>query len=345
MKKLLIVFQLLVCVHTTALSAISYEWSNPTDAEALETSLLESPIISVKGLRDHFLEHKKARQADWSTNVIKIVTLEGGLLAVFKKGEYAFAEVAAYRASKLLGLGLVPPTVFRTVGNHHGSLQLFVPSVGTLDQYKKKLSKKELSDMAVFYFICGQWDLHQGNQLIYTKDGKYRLALIDNASMLHRQQIKYGEHAFVEKGHIVKKETHVISPSDPQKFPFSTAKKIDFSHYKAFRDFMRRYIKDDQIKILWRKKNRVPYVIWHNSLWMQIYHHSSTKPAAPRVFYASTLDALKRLSYETLLPIWKEGHEMHPAYFDDLTNLILERRDRLMEIASASSAIREDRKR
>jgi hypothetical protein len=44
------------------------------------------------------------------------------------------AEVAAYELDKLLGLGLVPPTVERRLGNRVGSLQLWVEGAMTADE-------------------------------------------------------------------------------------------------------------------------------------------------------------------------------------------------------------------
>lgn len=47
-------------------------------------------------------------------------------------------EVAAYELDKLLGLGLVPPTVERTIENRRGSLQLWVEHAMTEDDRKKR---------------------------------------------------------------------------------------------------------------------------------------------------------------------------------------------------------------
>ncbi len=48
------------------------------------------------------------------------------------------SEVAAYELDKLLGLGLVPPTVERRLGSRTGSLQMWVEEAMTDDQRRKK---------------------------------------------------------------------------------------------------------------------------------------------------------------------------------------------------------------
>jgi hypothetical protein len=48
------------------------------------------------------------------------------------------AEVAAYELDKLLGLGLVPPTIERTLENRRGSLQMWVENAMTEDDRKKR---------------------------------------------------------------------------------------------------------------------------------------------------------------------------------------------------------------
>src|SRR5687768_10344753 len=74
----------------------------------------------------------------WSSNATFLAELEGGGLVVYKprKGErplWDFAsgtlcqrEVAAFELSRLLGWGVVPPTVLRDGPHGEGSVQLFI---------------------------------------------------------------------------------------------------------------------------------------------------------------------------------------------------------------------------
>ena len=319
------------------LYASLYEWDSKSKARKLEKILTEAPIISVKGLKQYFKEKRKIQEASWSSNALKIVELEGGIKAVFKKGEYGHGEVAAYKASQAMKLGLVPPTVLRSINGEFGSLQLFVPSIGTIETYKKKLSSKLLSDMQIFYFIFGQWDTHKGNQLVYKQNGEMKLALIDNAGILHRQQVIYGKFPFVEKG---EDKVNKSSSSEPAEFPFSDARPLEFKSYTAFTDFMIPFIKKDQIRQLWKGKDPIPYIIWHNSLWTQIYKHSKKKPVFTSVYYTSTLEEAQRLDYVRLRKVWSHAYALEPSYYEDLVNLTLQRRDQLIKHALSTGTIK-----
>ncbi|MBA2307446.1 hypothetical protein H0W26_04910 [Candidatus Dependentiae bacterium] len=330
-----LVFVLLVCAD---LVGFSYTWDSEKDAREMETKLLYLPIVSIKGLKSHFLERKKNREATWSRNVMKFVVLEGGLEAVFKKGKYAYAEVAGYKASQIMGLGLVPPAVLRTINGEVGSLQLFIPSIGTIEHYKHELSSKMISDMRIFYFIWGQWDTHPGNQLVYRRNGKVQLALIDNAGMLHRQHIRYGDHAFVGKG----KNTQQESALPSSEFPFSEARRLGSGSYHQFSALLIPFITKDHMLRIWNSKNRgAPYLIWRNSLWMQIYKASDHKPIFTSVYYASTLKVAHNLTYDVVRSVWQESYEMSPSHYEDLCRLTLERRDQLVQAALSKGIIKE----
>ncbi len=342
MEKKLCTSTVLVIVLGIVLSgelrACTYSWDTQSEARALEKSLKKLPIESIKGLRKYFLGENKEQEARWSNNAIKIVELAGGLKAIFKTRQYAYAEVAAYNLSQVMGLGLVPPTVLRTIDGEFGSLQLFIPSMGTIEKNLHKVSSKLLSDMQIFYFIAGQWDVHSGNQLVYERDGKICLALIDNAGMLHRQQVIYGHIPFVEKGGGNRRNKPSVNPS---KFPFSEGRRLEFTSYSAFSDFMRPFIEKSHREALWLKKKRVPYIIWRDSLWMQIYKYSVSKPAFTSVYYASTLKAAERLNYKLLRTVWEEGYHVDPPHYEDLIKLMLYRRDQLIEAAHSTGTIRE----
>ena len=96
-------------------------------------------------------------------------------------------EVAAYRLDKLLGLGMVPPTISRDY-NGIGSLQLWVESWMTLKKkvedkvkmpsYKIGFWNRALYLQRFFDNLIGNEDRHQNNYLI-TKD--WRLYLIDHS--------------------------------------------------------------------------------------------------------------------------------------------------------------------
>jgi hypothetical protein len=91
-------------------------------------------------------------------------------------------EIAAYRLDKLLGLGMVPPTVERNVGGRKGCLQLWVTGV-TLDQYEGTLLdseawRRQISLMWLFDDLIANIDRHLNNAMI---SPDHRLMLIDNS--------------------------------------------------------------------------------------------------------------------------------------------------------------------
>lgn len=175
-------------------------FSDPTFCSQVEERLRTEQITKRVSMVNFLKDSGKTPKGDQR---IMLVEFESGLRGVFKPGQYRYAEVAAYKASSVLRIGLVPPTVLRTIDGVEGSIQLFVDS--DLDTSNKNLrrkayrwvSKKEKSDMNVFYYVFGQWDSQSDNQII-TSD--FHLALIDNAALYHSQYTRYGDFSFVCKG-------------------------------------------------------------------------------------------------------------------------------------------------
>jgi len=91
-------------------------------------------------------------------------------------------EVAAYELDKLIGLGMVPATVERTVDGKHGSMQFFVDSKMTeADRLKKKISppngitwNQQVAKLRLWDNLIYNTDRNMGNLLI-TEDWKIRL--------------------------------------------------------------------------------------------------------------------------------------------------------------------------
>ena len=97
-------------------------------------------------------------------------------------------EVAAYAVDKLLGLGLVPPTVTRVRDARPGSCQLWIDRTGLLRDLVKKPENQEAFRSAdwkdvgyisqFFDNLIGNEDRHQGNVLV-TWD--FRAVLVDHS--------------------------------------------------------------------------------------------------------------------------------------------------------------------
>ena len=94
------------------------------------------------------------------------------------------SEIAAYELDKLIGLGMVPPTVERRNGSERGAAILWVENVKGWN-VKEDIRgpdptawARELVRMKMFDRLSGNFDRNQGN-LLY--DAEYHLVLIDHS--------------------------------------------------------------------------------------------------------------------------------------------------------------------
>ena len=141
---------------------------------------------------EHFLKKAKvtARKKIGTgvTNPEKVTLELDGVVrhAVFKKIDENLDnwrnEVAAYELDKLLGIGMVPPTVDRTVGGRQGDLQLWVTG-STMDKYDGGFPvierwRDQVSVMWLFDDLIANVDRHMNNGMV---SPERRLMLIDNS--------------------------------------------------------------------------------------------------------------------------------------------------------------------
>lgn len=131
-----------------------------------------------------------------SSNVGKVSHLGGGVadaeLVEYKddgkgvwkelsKGYHdGHSEVAAYRLSEVLGLGVVPETVYADVGGKKGTSQLFIEdaTVGAkLNISRYDIPRAEREKVAALDYIIGNRDRHDGN---YLRDSAGKLWAVDH---------------------------------------------------------------------------------------------------------------------------------------------------------------------
>lgn len=91
-------------------------------------------------------------------------------------------EVAAYELDKLLGLGMVPPTVVRSIRGRKGCLQLWITGA-TMKAYEgtipePDLWRRQVSLMWLFDDLIANIDRHLNNAIV---SPEHRLILIDNS--------------------------------------------------------------------------------------------------------------------------------------------------------------------
>ena len=302
--------------------------------DTIEKCLKSEPVVDVVSLSSYL--KKKGTQVT-PTHHIQLITLENDIQGVFKTGNYHYAEVAAYRLSKILGLNLVPPTVFRSINGVQGSLQLYIdaPDLASVsDRHKmfKRVGTKAVSDMKVFYYVAGQWDTHAGNQII-TKDDGNALWLIDNSGILHRSYSRYGGETFIEKG-----ENFDLPSDTGDTFPFDKVISVKGDYNKLLPIFSP-YLSKGHIRGL-SKHTKLAYAIWNHTLWLK--RETDGPHRVSRItkrYYTLTLEALRGLSKEDLEQVWSEWLCIEPEHGDELIRLILERRDEILVAAQSGIII------
>ena len=153
------------------------------DREAIEHFLREAKITERKKLGEGITNPEK-------------VTLElDGVVrnAIFKKVDKDHdswrSEVAAYELDKVLGLGMVPPTVPRSVKGRKGCLQLWVTGTvmakfeGEFPDIEKW--REQVSMMWLFDDLIANIDRHLNNAMV---SPDHQLLLIDNSKTFRYQK-------------------------------------------------------------------------------------------------------------------------------------------------------------
>ena len=309
-------------------NTILYAYSH---LDEIEKILINEDIESCIKMSEHLKNEGKTFDAD---NIIWFITLKDNTKAVFKPNEDRFGEIAAYRACKFLDLKLVPPTVFRSINNKRGSLQLYIES--DLDLIKdastlSKLDPKDISDMKLFYFILGQWDINPGNQIIQFIDNKFYLACIDNAGIQNRQVAKYGDFPFVRRCYIENRNDNWNLP-----FPFDKAIILLNPKLEDLNQHFKDCFSQNKIEQIWeRNRSGITYCFWKNSLWIQYFKHTNFSPSYTTTYYKSTIDAFKKLNQEILQKIWIEAIPiLGKRGVSEIIDNILERRDQVLKAAA-----------
>ena len=115
------------------------------------------------------------------------VKIAGGKTLYRLKDNYNY-EIAAYELDKLLGLGLVPPTVERKIGREWGSLQLWVNGAMT-EWQRKEIENRSPPDMSEWndqistlkVFLQLIWDTDYNNISNIMVDESWKIWKIDSS--------------------------------------------------------------------------------------------------------------------------------------------------------------------
>jgi hypothetical protein len=132
-----------------------------------------------------------------SKGIFKPASAEGPgrvwLLGRVRVGTYYRRDVAAWRLSEAIGLGMVPPTVERELGGEVGSLQLWADDARALSEFKPRRGGPQFERSAAervraFDFIMGNADRKLANMLVAVDESsgeaRYTPVAIDHGSSL-----------------------------------------------------------------------------------------------------------------------------------------------------------------
>jgi hypothetical protein len=148
---------------------------------------------------EHFLQKAKITErkkiGKGITNPEKVTLELDGVVrhAIFKRVDKKHDswrnEVAAYELDKLLGLGMVPPTVKRSIRGRRGCLQLWVTGTVMFD-YEDEFPdldrwREQVSVMWLFDDLIANIDRHLNNAMV---SPDHRLMLIDNSKTFRYQK-------------------------------------------------------------------------------------------------------------------------------------------------------------
>ncbi len=157
------------------------------EAEVVEVERYDSPGITEPRraiLRDGDVVRRAVFKDYHEYEPVKVV--RGGERIVRFRDSYLH-EVAAYELSELLGLGLVPATVLRSIGMVEGSLQLWVEGAMTearrLDEGLRPPDlaawSRKMATLNAFLRLIGDIDYRNANNILVT-DG-YEVLKIDSS--------------------------------------------------------------------------------------------------------------------------------------------------------------------
>jgi hypothetical protein len=177
----------------------------PLTGEAAETFLRTAEVVRKKGIgrgithpeQYTLSDGTRTHKAVWKTiDEFKrgVTSFEGGGVIVDFADSYKH-EIAAYELDKLLGTGLVPPTVERSFGRTTGSLQMWVEGAMTEGERKKaKLApsdpqawNEQMYEVRLLHQLTYNTDYRNINNVLF--DPSFRVYAVD----FSRAFVSYGD--------------------------------------------------------------------------------------------------------------------------------------------------------
>ena len=286
------------------------KWHDRIDFKNTEALLASGNIVRKIPISEYLTERGQKAQG---TTPVFFVDLDNGIRGVWKKdvAGSAYAEVAAYQISNLLGFKLVPPTILREVNNELGSFQYFVEA--SFLKSTPEPARNDLLNMNALYFLMGQWDRHSGNQIIDKAGG---LALIDNTGIQSPVEWQLGQFPFIAFSKLSESGKR-LERLDEQ-FPQGKTEELNSPNEEEFFAAMMKYTDLKVAKYYWEiiknwHNQSFSLVPWKGHLWVRWVHNdSSMKPIEIESISRKMLMALQGLNRDALVglnnPILSKHH-------------------------------------
>lgn len=291
-------------------------------------------------------ESEKNSEFDGQVLLLVLETPHGPLRAVFKAGDPheewdrwdAEAEVAAFRAACFMGIRRVPPVVIRKIGEHLGSLHLFVDTdMDLLDKetytcFRKSVSEDEIDALKIFSFVIGQWDTGPHNLLAFKTGDPHKPLLpvaIDNANIRYHQRVRYGELPYI----LCCSSGKLWQGNSQDLFPFQSFKTLeDVTPELLLENFKPPVLTETFCKQAGTKNPKIRYVMHRGKFWMQYHAFDSDFEKA----FASScppciLERLAHLTEENIKAFFQEAVESESEFFnEEYISHLLNRRDQVL---------------
>jgi hypothetical protein len=239
--------------------------------EARASTAQDDPLWPDREEIEHFLKKAKVtarKKIGTGVTHPEKVTLEldGAVRhAVFKKIDEPLDnwrnEVAAYELDKLLGIGMVPPTVERSVGGRAGCLQLWVTG-STMDKHDTVFPdiekwRDQVSVMWLFDDLIANVDRHLNNAMA---SPEYRLMLIDHSrSFRDTEGLRNDLNAKVDgtNARLWGSEPDAKLERFPTRYPRSLTERLRRLSDKEIKDAIDRHVWGWRQKLLLDRRKRI----------------------------------------------------------------------------------------
>jgi hypothetical protein len=172
-------------------AAAGPQWGRSAEDLAVEQFLLSAEVVDIQDIGEGITRPRRLtlRQGGVERRAIfKTVDVDNVDLAYTDRFTTGFSdryvnEVAAYRLDRLLGIGLVPPTVTRRVDDEEGSVQLWVENALSMQEVVDRglpcrnvdLLLERLMQMYVLDTLIFNTDRNWGNVLVILETEGFHL--------------------------------------------------------------------------------------------------------------------------------------------------------------------------